>query len=302
MADEAAATEADRAIVRTVTYAGLFQAARSPAELHRALMDVPLDLEELRLRFGRPFVRERVVVTEGFIHPRGRQDWVRLRCERQQRTWTLLARHRWMLGTLVRFPFVRLVALSGACAHGNATDDDVDVFLVTKRDRAWAVCLSLMLLCKALGVRRTLCLNYILDETAVALPETDLFTASEIVGMKPLAGREAYRLFVQANAWVAERFPNFFALHAGESEAVPEPTCPRWVERVLELGPAQGLERLSRVLLGARLQRKSAGRPGVVLTPHRLKLHTEDHRPRLIAAFAAALRESGFAAAGETAQ
>lgn len=285
--------EADRAILRTVTYAGLFQFPLTLRQLHRALMDVPLDMATLTRRLDGPFLRERVRVTHGFAHPRGREKWLPLRRERERRARGLLERHGPFLRRLVRFPFVRLVALSGGCAHGNARDADVDVFLVVERGRAWSVCLALMLLSKWAGLRRSLCLNYIVDASAVALPEHDLFTASEIVGMKPLAGCEAYRRFVHANAWVCGLFPNFFATYRRESEQVPEAGAPRWVEALLGRGPAPVLEALSRWLLGSYLRSRTRGHPGVVLSPHRLKLHTHDHRPVLSAAFAAALREAG---------
>jgi hypothetical protein len=126
---------------------------------------------------------------------------------RRERTAHLLGRHRRLLQGLARVPFVRLVALSGACAHGNATDDDVDVFLMVRRGRAWVVTGAIMAVSKLLGVRRTLCVNYVLDEDTAALPERDLVTASEIVGMRPLAGGEGYRRFVAANDWVRRFTP-----------------------------------------------------------------------------------------------
>jgi hypothetical protein len=42
------------------------------------------------------------------------------------------------------------------------------------------------------------------------------------------------------------------------------------------------------------LRGKTAGAPGVELSPHRLKLHTCDHRARVGEAFAAALRRLGL--------
>ena len=57
--------------------------------------------------------------------------------------------------------------------------------------------------------------------------------------------------------------------------------------------PAQLLERLARRMLGGRLARKGQGRAGVALSPHHLKLHTQDHRPGLLASFERAVREGG---------
>jgi hypothetical protein len=277
--------EVDRAIFRTVLYASLFQAPLTVTQLHRALMDVGVDRIEIRGRLRRSFLRERLEFTGEHVYLRGREACLDLHRERRRRTGQLLEAHRPLLRMVARFPFVRLLALSGACAHDNATDSDVDVFLVVRRGRAWSVFLALMILSKALGRRRTLCVNYVVDEDGLALPERDLFTAAEIVGLRPLAGGPSYLQFVEANAWVAERFPNFFWLRR-DTGPVPSAGSPRWLEAALDLGFAPALETLSRRLLGARFRRKWDGSSGVVLSPQRLKLHPVDHAPGLRAAFA----------------
>jgi hypothetical protein len=288
-------TDAARAVVRTVSYAALFQAPLTLERLQHALMDVRLDGPGLARALADPWVRERVEVSGGLVHPRGQGDWLALRRRRRRHTRRLLRRHRRALDTLARFPFVRLVGLSGACAHDNASDQDVDVFLVTRAGRAWAVYLALVVASRLLRVRGTLCINYVVDETEVALGERDLFTANELVGMRPLAGREAYCRLVQANDWVAQRFPNFFfERHAADAGGIPPAGGPRWLERLLELGPAQVLEWVSRRVMGARLRRKARGAPGLALAAGRLKLHLFDHRPRLLAAWREAQRAAGL--------
>ena len=270
--------EVDRAILRTVLYAALFQAPLTVSQLHRTLMDVGVDRIEIRGRLRRSYLRERVEQTGEHVYLRGREGCLDLHRERRRRTAELLDAHRPLLRLLARFPFVRLVALSGACAHDNATDANVDLFLVVRRGRAWSVLLALLVLIAALGGRRTLCLNYVVDEDGVSLPERDLFTAAEIVGLRPLQ-------FIESNAWVAERFPNFFWMRR-DSAPLPPAGAARWIERALDLGLAPALEAFSRRFLGARFRRNWDGASGVVLSPQRLKLHPVDHAPGLRAAFA----------------
>jgi hypothetical protein len=290
-----APTAEERAVLRTVVYAGLFEAPLSLERLHRLLMDVPMTAGEVRAALGRPFLRQRVEVAEGHVFPRGRRAWLRAAAFRRAGTRVLLDAHREVLERIASFPFVRLVALSGGCAHDNARDADVDVFLVVRRGRAWTVCLALMVLSKLLGKRRTLCLNYVLDEDALALPERDLFTASELVGVRPLAGPDAYRAFLQANRWAAACHPNFFAGGPPCPEGLPPAGGPRWRERVLDLCGASLAERAAHALLAGWLRLRWRGRDvsGVILARHRIKLHTLDHGPRLRAAFAGRLRLEG---------
>ena len=287
----AEASADDRAILRTVIYAGLFQFPLSFDELERRLMDASLDVRAIRARLRAPFLRERLGVTEGLVHPRGREAWIDLRRKRGARAEALVLRHRRPLALLAHCPFVRLVALSGGCAHGNATDEDVDVFLVVKRARAWCVFGAVMLLAKAFGLRRTLCVNYVVDEAAQSLPERDLFTASEIVGLRPLAGALGYERFLAANAWALDLFPNF-ARRRREGGDIGPAGAWRWCETLLDLGPAPALEGLARRVLGPYLRKKARGGLGVVLEGSRLKLHMHDRRPELIAAFEAATLET----------
>lgn len=289
--DEAVATAEDRAILKTVVYASLFQFPLHLAELERRLMDVPLDAVAIGRRLRAPFLRTRLARTEGLLHPRGAEAWVGLRRGREAHAESLVGRHARALQVLARLPFVRLVALSGACAHGNATDDDVDVFLVVKEGRAWTVFGTVMLLSKLAGLRRSLCVNYVIDESALSLREHDVFTASEVVGLVPRAGGSTYRRFVAANEWVFGLFPNFRA-HAARPVDVPEAGAPAIVEGVLELALGGLQERLARALVGAYLRRRTKAAPGVTLGPDRLKLHLHDHRQALLASFEGALREA----------
>ena len=276
--------EVDRAILRTVLYAALFQAPLTVSQLHRALMDVGVDRIEIRSRLRRSYLRERVEQTGEHVYLRGREGCLELHEERRRRTADLLHAHRSLLRLVARLPFVRLVALSGACAHDNATDANVDLFLVARRGRAWSVSLVIMMLARVLGRGRTFSVNYVVDEDGLALPEHDLFTAAEIVGLRPLAGGPCYLQLIEANAWVAERFPNFFWMRR-EAGQLPAAGAPRWLEALLGPGFA-ALEALSRRVLGARFRREFDGSAGVDLSPRRLKLHPVDHAPGLRAAFA----------------
>jgi hypothetical protein len=288
-------TPQERAVLRTVVYASLFEAPLSLERLHRLLMDAPMTPEDLRTALAAPFLRHRLDVQEGHVFPRGRAAWLRAAAFRRERTRGLLDAHRAVLDRVASFPWVRLVALSGGCAHDNAGDSDVDVFLVVRRGRAWTVCLCLMILSKLAGKRRTLCLNYIVDEDALQLPERDVFTAAELVGIRPLAGAAGYRAFLAANAWAASSHPNFFTEGPKVPAGLPPAGGPRWRERLLDLCGAALVERAARALLKGYLRARWRGRnlPGVVLAPHRIKLHTLDHGPRLRAALDARLRWEG---------
>jgi hypothetical protein len=280
----------DDAIWRTIAYAGLFQYPLQLSEVQRRLIDVAASEPQIAARLLAPDLRLRIARRDGFVMPAGCEEWVEKRRVRGARTEQLLARHETALRALSRVPFVRMVALSGACAHGNAADDDVDVFLITGASRIWAVLLFLMTACKLVGLRRSLCINYVVAEDGLALPEHDRFTASELVGLRPLAGRDVYRRFVAANDWIAPLHPNFFARYDADSEPVRATAGAPRLEALLD--PVAGLfERAARRLLEPYLRRRLHG-PGVDLSSWRLKLHASDHRPTVSEAYAVATTPS----------
>jgi SAM-dependent methyltransferase len=294
VATAAVLSASDIAILKTVLYAAVFECALTVERLHRMLWDVPLSRADIAARLGAEPLSGQVSLTQGFIHPLGGTHWVDFRAERQARSGDLVSRHRRVLDLVASLPFVRLVGLTGGAAHDNATDHDLDVFLVARQGRAWSLALAVILLSRALGCRRTLCVNYVVDEDGSALSERDAFTAAEVASLRPWAGAEGYLAFLKANAWVAEHLPNFMEAAPREGRHLRRAGAPRWLERVLDLGPAPLFETASRALLGAHYRRKwRSPPPGVALSPSRLKLHAIDHAPAVRARFAELLEAAG---------
>ena len=272
-----------RAVVDTIAYGAVFEYPMTLTEIHRSLMGVSLSRSEVsRLLRHHPLIRESVDAEPPYHFLKGRRSSVEARREATRLTRELLARERSAIDLVRRAPFVRMVAFSGATAHENSRDGDVDIFVVTARERTWAVAFLLFVAMKLLGRRRTICLNYFLSEDRIALAERDPFTASQIVSLKPLSGSGVFYRLVRANAWGASFFPNFWERY--RSLVPPPPREPSsgsffW-EAVLSFGGGYLLERIGRLLLGSHLRRQlRACEDGgsVKLEPDIIKLHFKDH-------------------------
>ena len=50
--------------------------------------------------------------------------------------------------------------------------------------------------------------NYFIDEDALEIAEKNIFTATEVVTLKPVCGEDALLKFFSANNWVVEFLPN----------------------------------------------------------------------------------------------
>ena len=129
----------ERACVETAAYADVFDCALTEPEVHRYLIGVEADRAEVRAALASDRVEGGFLRRSGaYVTLVGREQLVERRrdsAERGARLWPQAARYG---ALLARFPFVRLVAVSGALAVDNAgVNGDIDYFIVTEPDRLW---------------------------------------------------------------------------------------------------------------------------------------------------------------------
>ena len=153
---------------------------------------------------------------------KGRKKIVEWRKKREMWSNQKLERSGRLARFLTLIPTVKLIAVTGAVAAGNARqDDDIDLMIVTSRGWIWTTRFLVIVLSELLGVRRRpntlrlkdmLCFNMFLDVNHLSVPlnERDLFSANEVARVKILWEREeTINRFWQENRWVKNYLPNF---------------------------------------------------------------------------------------------
>jgi predicted nucleotidyltransferase len=113
---------------------------------------------------------------------------------------------------LIRFPYVRGIAISGSLSKNFADDDsDIDLFIITAKNRLW-IARTLMHAFKKLTylVKKEgyFCMNYYIDEAQLEIVEKTIYTAIEVATLIPLQGDSLFEQFYTANAWTLEHLPN----------------------------------------------------------------------------------------------
>ena len=135
----------------------------------------------------------------------------------------------------------------------------------------------------------------------MAIAPADLFSANQIIHLRPVTGHDVFDRFVKANAFVRDFYPNFEL-----TSVAPKPSAfalselrrdrlKSAAEAVLSIAPAQIAERVARALYGWHLRRRAAtwqSSDQVRLEPECLKLHTSSHRASTIAKFDAAMKNA----------
>jgi len=113
---------------------------------------------------------------------------------------------------LIRFPYVRGIAISGSLSKNYADEQsDIDLFIITAPNRLW-IARTLMHFFKKLtflvNKQHCFCMNYYVDEQALEIAEKNIYTATEVVTLIPIQGDATFADFFAANAWTRKYLPN----------------------------------------------------------------------------------------------
>jgi len=203
----------------TLAYADIFDYPLTASEIWRFLISRRL----VSSRQLAPLLKK-LVSKRGFYFLSGRQMIVGKRQQRQE--WSrpklkIARRTAWWLRLL---PTIKMVAVSGALAMENTSEnDDIDLLIVSGAGRLWLTRLLTVLLVELVARRRRpgdrqakdkICLNMFLDERHLAMPENErnLYTAHEVCQLKLLWDRsQTYQRFISQNQWVKKYLANWRA-------------------------------------------------------------------------------------------
>lgn len=132
-----------------------------------------------------------------------------------------LKKIEWFIKIIAKFPQIMLVGISGGLSMLNSDeDDDIDIFVISAKNRIWTARIIILTLSSFFGLRRVfgskkvkdkLCFNLFFDfsHMKVADHKKNRYVAHEILQMKPLFTRnDTYCIFLETNKWVKGFFPN----------------------------------------------------------------------------------------------
>ena len=286
-------TAREEAILRSVVYSSLFEYPLTARQLSYSLMGAQLSPTQIRSIYDGSRSLQSVIGLEGeLFYRRDCRHHLKERLSRRQTTQTILSKHSRLLRMIACLPFTRLVALSGSAAHLNMTEGaDVDLFIVTRAGTVWGTGATILLLSRILGCRHLICFNYLISESQLAVEARDLFTANQIIHLRPLSGRSMLGRLRKANPWVREHYPNSLQPHAAMDALLPGRRCRAIkgvLERVCRLGPSQLLEWFSYCFYRRYLIRSAAQwqtPDAVTLSRSVMKLHTSSHAQDVLGRF-----------------
>jgi len=163
-------------------------------------------------------------------------------------------------GILIRFPYVRGVAISGSLSKNFADEfSDIDLFIITAKNRLW-IARTIMHCFKKLtfmvNKEHYFCMNYYVDEQQLEIAEKNIYTAIEIGTLMPLQGDLAFEKFYAANAWIRNFLPNK-NMRVATAKPVNASFLKRTLEFVFNNPPGNAIDNTLMKITAARWAKKT---------------------------------------------
>lgn len=238
----------ERAIVHTLLYFELFSYPLREQEIWQFIhCDTPesrepdFSFEVFREKLYELQNRGLVFRFQDFFQTQDDPAWAERRLEYNRRADAMLPVARRMARLIAAFPYIRAVFVSGSLSkHSMRPDSDIDFFLITTPGRLWLARTLLVIFKKVFlfNSHKYFCVNYFIDTEHLEIEEKNLFTATEVVTLLPMYGREWQQAFYRKNLWAWRRFPH----SPLRSEEGVSPDAPSRFKRLVEwaLGGAPG--------------------------------------------------------------
>ena len=181
---------------------------------------------------------------------------------------------------LYKFPYVRAIGLSGSVSKNFADENsDIDYFLITKANRLWIARTLLVFFRKNPFLEnrhKYYCMNYFVDEADLVIKEKNIYTATELFTLIPLAGNGSLKKFFEKNSWSHSYFPNWSLPVVKEEINFPDPWFKKLIELVLNNRFGNWLDNYLFKITAARWQKKEEEKK-LNVKGERMGLKTDKH-------------------------
>jgi len=214
------ASNATGAIIKTLLYSDIFDFPLSEKEVWKYLIcEKNVDKKHFSNKIKK--INSVVFRKNSYLFTTGRESIVKERLKRIRESKIKLEYAKKIITKLFSVPTVMFIGISGNLSMLNSEKkDDIDIFVVAKKNRIWITRFFLIAILKFMGAYRKrgekvvsdkFCLNMLVDETSLKLPLNfrNLYTAHEVSQLMPIRERGGiYKKFIESNSWTADFLPN----------------------------------------------------------------------------------------------
>lgn len=263
------------------------------------LFDYPLKKGELfKWQFGRQTADGGVEEQDGYYFLPGRSDIIKIRKEREMVSLKKIRKAQRVARILGLVPGVKMIAIVSNLGYLNADKEaDIDLFIVTRKDRIWTVRFWTVVLMMILGqrpskktIRDKICLSYYVTEDNLNLEKTkigepDIHLIYLLSQYLPIySENQIWQKFVEENKWINRYLPNF-KYSENDQKFLIKPRFV-WLKKLIgqtQLGFEEKLYKNIQMKKMAKELRSAMNRGDkkVIINDQMLKLHINDKRDEI---------------------
>ncbi|MBE0661989.1 MAG: nucleotidyltransferase domain-containing protein [Bacteroidales bacterium] len=198
--------------LRTVIYFDVFDYPLNEKEIFAYCDHKITDINLARKILHRLTTTNYLNLDSGFYYLGNDNSKIKRRVEGNKLAAKRMRDARFYSRIIAMFPFTRGVYISGSLSKNYMDkESDIDYFIITKPGRLW-LNRTLLVLFKRLFLfnsNRNFCINYVIDTDNLAIPERNVYAATETVLLLPMYNHKLFNDFLEANLWFREYYPNY---------------------------------------------------------------------------------------------
>lgn len=211
----------EKAILKTLAYADIFEYPLKLPEIHKWLIGKKVTFRQVEKALGKLVQSEKCKAQRDYYFLQ-KKGLVAKRLRRQKQSAIFYKKAKLIAQTLKIIPWIKLVGVSGGLAMNNAfKKDDIDLIVLCAKKRLWLSRFFLLGLLSLAGQRRKrqdkgkkiagkFCVNILLEEDKLEQKNKDIYVAHEILQMRVLWQRDGiYTKYLADNEWAFKFLPNW---------------------------------------------------------------------------------------------
>ncbi len=216
------------AILITLLYADIFAFPLTKNEIWMYLI-AKKAINQKKFDQSLQKLKQYITETNGYYTLKEREEIVSKRIKNKPEVEKKLEIAQKAAKRLSSIPTLLFVGVSGSLAAQNVTRyDDIDLFIIVKRNSIFVSRFLILLFLQRMGLRRSrgqketankICVNLLIDDSSLMWPYSkhDIYIAREIVQIQPLFQRDTiFSKFRMENNWIKAFMPNaFMSAHKG---------------------------------------------------------------------------------------
>ncbi len=283
-----------QAVLSTLAYFHLFEVPLTRSEISEHLFFAEPDEEKISI-----YLKESPLIklSEGYYSLSSNDDFHAKFFEKVQRArklWKKVRRWQWIFNIC---PFIELVCVCNSLPlYAVDEDSDIDLLIITKKNRLFLARLFLTAITSLFGVRRhgnkiagRFCLSFYASEEStnfknLALQPYDIYLAYWLKTLEPIAGNfhKYEEILTENSSWLNEYFKNVRTHRRFFRKSTPlQQKIKKMLEKIADHDEWETKTREKQIRRAKDKFYDLKDRSGTVITSTMLKFHNEDRRSEI---------------------